>query len=125
MNILLTSYFALFPQLVFQPAGNELAWLDMPTNTVQERKTKEAARKNWAKKKRILDAMAKGDARKKRIADAKSHQLQLLQQRQQQYRYRNNSSYQNNSSYSNNYGPRYRYVNIPTPTGTVRYLVPY
>ena len=115
MNILLASYLALFPQLVFQPAGNELAWLDMPTNTVQERAARETARKNWAKKKRILDAMAKSTIRKQRMYNARYYQIQ---QQQQQYRYRN-------LSYSNNYGPRYRYVNIPTPTGTVRYLVPY
>ena len=112
MNILLASYLVFFPQLAFQPAGNDLAWLDMPTNTVQERTARETARKNWAKKKRMLDAMARGAARKQRVYNARNYQTQ------QQYRYRN-------LSYSNNYGPRYRYVNIPTPTGTVRYLIPY
>ena len=121
MNILLASYLILFPQLVFQPAGNELAWLDMPTNTVQERTAREAARKNWAKKKRILDAMARGAARKQRIVDPnrlarQQYYYRGSQQRGSSQRYGSQRYYQ---------GSRYRYINIPTPTGTVRYLVPY
>ena len=124
MNILLASYLVFCSQLAFQPAGNDLAWLDMPTNTVQERTAREAARKNWAKKKRTLDAMSKSTVRKQRMTNARNYQIQQQrqwqqwQQCQQQYRYRN-------LSYGNNYGPRYRYINVPTPTGTVRYLVPY
>ena len=109
MNILLTSYLALFPQLAFQPAGNDLAWLDMPTNTVQERTARETARKNWAKKKRMLDAMARGAARKQRVADSKRRVMTQRYYPQQRY-------YQ---------GYYFRYVHIPTPTGTVLYLVPY
>ena len=92
MNILLASYLVFCSQLAFQPAGNDLAWLDMQTNTVQERTAREAARKNWAKKKRTLDAMSKSTVRKQRMANARNYQIQQQrqwqqwQQWQQQYR---------------------------------------
>ena len=116
----LMNLFLLFPQVaVQQPAGNEPVWLWMPTATIEQRAERETARKEWAKRKRILEAMAKSANRKMRIADARTYQIQQQRQWQQWQQWR----YQSNSSYGNRY--RWRVIYINTPTGRTAYLVPY
>ena len=107
MNLLLINFLLFLPQLanIQQPAGNDPVWLRMPANTVEQRRAKEVARKNWARERITRDAMAATAMRKQR--------LNYLQQQQRQvYYYR--------SSYN-----RVRPVYINTPSGRVVYWVPY
>jgi hypothetical protein len=112
MNTLLINLFLILPQLanIQQPAGNELAWLRMPTKTVEQRAAREVARKNWAKEKRMRDAMAAAAIRKQRLNYFQQ------QQRYQSYYYR--------PYYRSNYS-RMRPIYVNTPTGRVVYWVPY
>jgi len=105
MNALVLTLFLLFPPVaVQQPAGNEPVWLWMPTETVEQRRDREIARKEWASRKRTLEAMAASVARKQRINARYQMQPQVSQR---------------------SYYYRVRPVNVHTPTGTVTYWVPY
>ena len=125
MKILLTAlFFALIPQLAYAQfpvaMDNSPNWLWMPTSTVEERADKEKERKEWAKRKRTLDAIAESEARKLRIANSRTYNTQRsvtywrYGYRTQPYGYRTQL-----------YGYRMRPIYIQTPTGSVRYWVPY
>lgn len=112
----MNTLFSLLLMLQVGQPNNDLDWMWMPTDTVEQREDKEVARKEWAKRKRVLDAMAATAARKQRL-----HQNQYRYQYQNQYRYQNN--YQRQNYYR--YGYRWRTMYIRTPTGTVVYRIPY
>ena len=123
MKILLTAlFFALIPQLAYAqfPMANSPNWLWMPTSTVEERADREKERKEWARRKRTLDAMAESEARKLKIANSRTYNTQRpvtywrYGHFTQLYGYRTQP-----------YGYRMRPIYIQTPTGGVRYWVPY
>jgi hypothetical protein len=54
----MNTLFSLLLMLQVGQPNNDPDWMWMPTDTVEQREDKEVARKEWAKRKRVLDAMA-------------------------------------------------------------------